>query len=74
MLRKFIIPIAAALTLIACSTGAAIPVSTSTPVATSAQVASKVANCVAGSGASCPAGTAPQLCLALAAMQCSQGY
>jgi hypothetical protein len=73
-MRNLILSVVASVALFGCSTGAAIPVTTSTPVATSAQVASKVANCVAGSGASCPAGTAPQLCLALAAMQCSQGY
>lgn len=50
------------------------PAAPAAPTATGAQVAQKVALCMVQAGTSCPAGTVPQACTAIAAFQCSTGY
>ena len=62
------------ISVVACSSMPALPVASTAAVSTNAQVAQKVAGCVVAALPSCVTGTPIQVCAALAALQCAQGY
>ena len=72
---RYIFALVAVLTFAGCSALPGLtPAAPAAPTVTNAQVAQKVALCMVQAGTSCPAGTAPQACTAVAAFQCSTGY
>jgi hypothetical protein len=74
IIAMFGLALAALMITAGCSSLPTPTVATTTPTMTNAQVAQKVAACIATAANSAPAGTNMQTELAIAALQCAQGY